>query len=77
MERAKPSKPTKGRVSPRQPRTFYRPGSRVSVPTLTPVLAGVGELWIVQTFCAPGPTYMLKFGPPVTEIVPVQSGATV
>ncbi len=58
-------------------RNFYRAGSRVNVPTLTPVLAGVGELWIVQTFCAPGPTYMLKFGPPVIDSVPVQSGATV
>jgi hypothetical protein len=69
-------KPTRGRVSPQQPRSFYRPGSRVAVPTPNPV-APAPTIWLVQIFCAPGPTYMLKLGPLVIEIVPVQSAATV
>ena len=57
-------------------RSFYRPGSRVAVPTPVPV-APAPTIWLVQIFCAPGPTYMLKLGPSVIEMVPVQSAATV
>ena len=59
--------------------SFYY-GTRTAVPLLTPgVTEPSGELWMVQTCCAPGPTYILKVGamPGDGERVPVQSGATV
>ena len=60
-------------------RSFYY-GMRTAVPLLTPgVPEPSGELWMVQTCCAPGPTYMLKSGamPGAGDRVPVQSGFTV
>ena len=57
-------------------RSFYY-GTRIAVPTLTPMPAGLGEVSRVQTCCAPGPTYILKVGPLVIDSVPVQSAATV
>jgi hypothetical protein len=60
MERANPI----SRSDARCRRSFYRPGSRVAVPTPVPV-APAPRIWLVQIFCAPGPTYMLKLGPSV------------
>ena len=57
-------------------RSFYY-GTRVAVPTLNPRRASTSGNLRVQICCAPGPTYMLKLGPSVMDIVPVQSGATV
>lgn len=54
IERAKPSKAARGRASPQQPMSFYRPGSRVAVPTPNPTTPP--PIWVVQTCCAPGPT---------------------
>ena len=52
--------------------------SRVAVPTPSPVPSpGPPPVWVIQSCCAPGPTYMLKLGPSVTDSVPVQSAATV
>jgi MoxR-like ATPase len=55
----------------------YDDVDRIAVPTLSPMPAGLGEVSRVQTFCAPGPTYILKVGPLVIDSVPVQSGFTV
>ncbi len=56
---------------------FYR-DSRVAVPRPTPVPSpGPPPVFMIEICCAPGPTYMLKVGPSVIEIVPVQFGATV
>src|SRR6187401_1051621 len=63
-------------IPSQQPRSFYRPGSRVAVPTPNPV-APAPTIWVNQSLCAPGPTYILKLGPLGTDRVPVQSGATV
>ena len=72
MERAKPL--VVQTLDVRQ-RSFYY-GSRVAVPTLVRCCQD-SAVWVVQTFCAPGPTYILKLGPPAIDSVPVQSGATV
>jgi len=72
IERAKPLT----RSDARCPRSFCY-GTRVAVPTPNPTpLPAPPPIWVVQSCCAPGPTYMLKLGPSVIEIVPVQSGAT-
>src|SRR5262245_26714125 len=60
------------------PRSCYC-GIRTAVPLLTPWVRDRSRpLWIVQTCCAPGPTYILKVGamPGAGDRVPVQSAAT-
>src|SRR6476659_5752190 len=70
---------TRSRSDVRCRRSFYY-GRRTAVPLLSPgVPPPSGALWIVQTCCAPGPTYILKVGdmPGAGDRVPVQSGTPV
>jgi hypothetical protein len=77
MERAKPYDRSDVEWRHKQPKRSYY-GTRIAVPTPSPVPAPAPPpIWVIQSCCAPGPTYMLKLGPSGTEIVPVQSGATV
>jgi len=50
MKRAMPQS-VRGRVSRQQPRSSYRPGSRVAMPAVNPP-----AVWANQSFCASGPT---------------------
>jgi hypothetical protein len=53
-------------------------GSRVAVPRPSPVPSpGPPPVFIIESCWAPGPMYMLKVGPSLIEIVPVQFAATV
>jgi hypothetical protein len=73
MERAKPSRPVRGRMSSQQPKSFYY-GTRVTVPSNT---GEPGPVWIIQSCLPLSSTNMSKLGPPVNESVPVQSVFTV